>query len=114
LLDPTVSGAAFSSMRFRVTVEQTLVDDVTFNDVTTAISYFDDRVIDLGPITAGVSGSLDVSFQLDVTSSVAGGFSTLFIVGNATPGAGLPEPAGTPLLLAASVPLLRRRRVQRG
>jgi hypothetical protein len=115
LLDPVASGAGFDTLRFRVTRLSILVIDQTFATVASAMSYFHDKVVQVGDWTTGVGSNniLDLRFTLDVTSSQAvSAFSTDFLVGNATIAA-VPEPSTYLLFAFGLVGLLtvaRRRR----
>jgi hypothetical protein len=68
LLDPTTSGPGFTSLHFQVTREGSIVVDQMFATLATAATYFDDHVLDLGPLTAGVAGTLDLSIHFDMVS----------------------------------------------
>jgi hypothetical protein len=68
LLDPTTSGPGFTSLHFQVTREGSVVVDQMFSTLATAATYFDDHVLDLGPLTAGVVGTLDLSIHFDMVS----------------------------------------------
>jgi hypothetical protein len=112
LYNPTVTRSGFDSLRFRIFDEGNALVDQTFADPTAALSYFNTQALDLGAIDAGVTGPLDLVFQLDVTARAGDGFSLDLIAANATPGAGVPEP--TTSVLAALAPLLvLRRRTRR-
>jgi hypothetical protein len=110
------SGAGFDTLRFRVTRLSILVVDQTFATVASAMSYFHDKVVQVGDWTTGVGSNniLDLRFTLDVTGSQAGSaFSTDFLVGNATISA-VPEPSTYLLFAFGLVGLLtvaRRRRL---
>jgi hypothetical protein len=85
------------------------VIDVAFADLVSAMAYFDDRTIDLGPIGQDVAGTLDLSWRFDITAKANDGFLTTFIVGNATSGSAVPEP-NTLACLILALPLFSRRR----
>jgi hypothetical protein len=68
LLDPTSSGPGFTSLHFTVSREGGLVEDQTFASLASALSYFDDHVLDLGAMASGVVGTLDLSIGLSMIS----------------------------------------------
>jgi hypothetical protein len=68
LLSGSAFGSGFDSLVFEILVNGTMVDEQKFSSVTSASNYFDDHVLDLGPLGAGSSGSIDVQFALDVTA----------------------------------------------
>jgi hypothetical protein len=97
LLDPQLDGAGFDSLAFQILREGVAVVSEAFLDTAAALAYFDDGVLDLGPIGAGVLGDLDLSFLLSVTSDDPGAaFRTSLIFGT------VPEPR-TALLLVLAV-----------
>ena len=107
LLDPELDGAGFDSLQFQILREGVAAVSETFLDVASALAYFDDQVLDLGGIADGVSGDLDLSFLLSLTSDDPGAaFRTNLIFGN------VPEPA-TALLLGAALAALALRERQR-
>ena len=111
LLDPTSIGSGFDSLRFRVTHEGSSLIDLTFTDAASALSYFNDRSLDEGVIGAGVTGTLDLSLELDLTTHTAGsGFATDMLLSNATNAAGpVPEPTFVAICLPLAAFNLRRR-----
>ena len=68
LLDPVNSGAAFTSLHFSVTREGATVEDQTFATPAAATTYFNDHVLDFGALKAGVTGTLDLTFLLEMTT----------------------------------------------
>lgn len=112
---PQVSGLGFGSLEFTLTVQGASVLDLVFVNPLAALAYFDDQVLDFGPIGSGVTGTLDVQASFILTSANPGSvFSTQLLAANATP---TPEPRSA-LLLAAGAAFLgsraRRRAVRRG
>ncbi len=68
LLDPAALSPAFTSLHFTINYNGVLAVDQTFVTNASAVAYFNDRPIDLGPLVAGIAGTADVSFQLAMTS----------------------------------------------
>jgi hypothetical protein len=68
LLDPGGSGPGFTSLHYTVTREGSLVEDQTFASLASALSYFDDHVLNLGAMASGVVGTLDLSISLSMDS----------------------------------------------
>jgi hypothetical protein len=67
LLDPTSSSTEFSSLEFSIEREGTIVEFQYFTAVADANLYFNDRLLDLGPLKSGVMGTLDLTFNLEMT-----------------------------------------------
>jgi hypothetical protein len=118
LLGSQNSNGGFASLRFRIFAEGSALIDQSFSDAMAATAYFDDRALDLGPIEQGVVGDLDLSVQMDfvaMTPSQTRNGQQRFLVdlaiGNATAGAGVPEPSGSLMLgiLMIGVGVRRRR-----
>jgi MYXO-CTERM domain-containing protein len=112
-LQPTLIGPGFDSLHFQIMAAGMTVANQTFTDTATALSYFTDNTLDLGKISSGMTGSLDLSFQYDLTEKVGGGFTTSFLVANSSLGSGpasVPEPAAFAPLAFAMIGLTRRRR----
>ena len=107
LLDPAGYQTGVDSVRFRVDVENTNVVDRSFATPADAYAYFDDQVLNLGTY-AGLSGTLDLKFMLDVTAHVPGAeFSERLLVGN-TP-LTVPEPTTlTFLILGGALTVILR------
>jgi hypothetical protein len=66
-LDPVSSGT-FTSLHFSITREGSVVENQTFATVAAANTYFDDHVLDLGALKSNVTGTLDLTFLLDITT----------------------------------------------
>jgi len=82
LLDPVGEGSGFDSLRFRIFLENNTVLDQNFTTLANALSFFDDKRIDLGDWTSGLVGDLDLGFQLDITASVVNdGFHLNLVAG---------------------------------
>ncbi len=109
LQDGQATGAGFDSLRFAITKDGNLTLDRIFTSVSSALAFFDDRVLDLGSITPDESGVLDLQFDLAVTAHNAGdGFAIDLAV------AAVPEPSTllmvlTCVMMVIGVGLLRRR-----
>src|SRR5207302_1330607 len=99
LLTPTLTGDGFGSLRFQVSREGVVVVDQSFADAGSALAFFADRTLDLGPIDTGVTGPLDVTVQIDESLNSGGGFAARVLLADATPGAGpVPEPTAPALM----------------
>jgi hypothetical protein len=68
LVDPESAGPGFTSLRFTVQREDSVVEDQSFATLAAAMTYFDDHVLDLGPMITGVVGTLDLSISLEMVS----------------------------------------------
>jgi hypothetical protein len=91
LLDPITAGTGFTSLHFQVTREGSIVVDQMFATLATAVTYFDDHVLDLGPLAAGVVGTLDLSIHFDMLSPDTGTkFRTTLLVADVGLIAGTP------------------------
>jgi hypothetical protein len=82
-------------LRLQIFKENVSVLDQSFTSLATALSFFDDEVVDLGPANAGVSGPLDLQMSFTYTSDTVGDSFAMSFVGTS-----IPEPASA--LLAAS------------
>ena len=67
-MDPQSAGAGLSSLHFTITREGAVVEDQTFATTAAANSYFDDHALDFGALQAGVTGTLDLLFSLEMTT----------------------------------------------
>jgi hypothetical protein len=86
LLDPTSSGPTFTSLHFTITREGATVEDQTFLTAAAATAYFDDHILNLGDIDTGVTGTLDLSFSLEMSSPNNGtSFNTTLLVADVGP-----------------------------
>lgn len=115
-MNPEFLGDGFDSLRFRANNRNETLIDVSFDELSDALSYFDDRILDLGEFAAsctdgGGFGRADFCFVapleliFDWTGSEQGaGFGVDLIVG-LTP---VPEP-GTALLLALGLAVMAAR-----
>ena len=133
LLDSHLGSLGFDSLSFQVLENGSLAAGQTFDAsssgggssanqgvLSLAQGYFDDNVLDLGPIPSGSSGLLDVEFDLNLTTHEIGeGFQAdlLFGVGAETSLMAMPEPSSitfisTALAAVATVCLARRRSVR--
>jgi hypothetical protein len=68
LLDPTSSGPDFTSLHFSIAREGAIVEDQTFTTMAAATTYFNDNPLNLGAVKANVTGALDLTFLLEMTS----------------------------------------------
>jgi hypothetical protein len=100
LLQPTVTGLGFESLRFQVNAGGGAAEiDQVFTDLAPAIAYFSGNTLDLGSIVSW-NGLLDL--QLDLTTRRAGdGFVIETLFGSSTIGANVPLPASGWLLVTA-------------
>ena len=97
LLDPLYTGSGFDSLTFDI-VESGAANqqfDYTFTSPNAAVMFFQDDVLELGPLSGFNSGALDLTFDFALTASASGqSFNTdlLFaVVGS--PAIAAPEPA---------------------
>jgi hypothetical protein len=107
LEDGQLSGGGFDLLNFEVLVNGVPAVQSVFTTTDSALAYFDDRVLDLGALSPGSDGLIDLTFDLSLTGHVAGdGFAIDLAV------AGVPEPRSVVLLavgLALVFGLARRR-----
>lgn len=94
----------------QITGRGKLAVDKTFADATSALDFFNDRVLDPGKFDPDPeSPDLYLNFRLDLTTNDPGTrFTTQLLFGS------VPEPETLPLLALGLVLLAARRRVARG
>jgi hypothetical protein len=110
LLDPVSVGSGFDLLRYQVIGEGNLLVDQSFVDLAAAMAFFDDQFLDLGVVSVGSDGLLDLSIRLDLTGSRPGdGFYVNSIAGIQV----VPLP-GTFWLLATGIGIAVGRRGGRG
>jgi hypothetical protein len=91
LLDPISSGPGFTSLHFSIEREGAIVEDQTFATMAAATMYFDDNPLDLSALKAGVTGTLDLEFSLEMTTFDNGTrYGVNFLVADVGLVAGLP------------------------
>jgi hypothetical protein len=118
LLDHASFGADFDSLIFTITEDGMTLVNQAFPGLTSAESYFNDRVLDLG--TFAHESDLDLVFSFDLTASSAGdGFGEDFIFGAASsqvipiPPGQVPEPGTLGIFASGFVAaMLWRRRMR--
>jgi hypothetical protein len=72
LLDSSSMNGGFDHLSFLIDANGTNLRDYEFSSVTAAQAFFNDNVLDLGQIgslPSSSSGTLDLTFELDVTAS---------------------------------------------
>jgi hypothetical protein len=90
LLDP-INSETFTSLHFSITREGAVVENQTFTTSAAATTYFNDRVLDLGALKSNVTGTLDLTFALDMTTLDNGArYGTDFLVADVGLVAGVP------------------------
>ncbi len=105
LLNPSLVGGGFQSMKFEVDEQGSPIITQTFTDAATATAYFTDHALDLGAPTATGSTGTDITIDYSVTSSSNQTFQSELVI------AGVPQPAtAVSLLLGASLLGVRRMR----
>ena len=62
------AGTGFTSLHFSITREGAVVEDQTFATSAAATTYFNDHVLDLGALKANVTGTLDLTFLMEMTT----------------------------------------------
>jgi hypothetical protein len=68
LLDPTSSGPGFTSLHFSISREGEVVEAQDFVSFAAATTYFNDHVLDLGPLKTSLTGALDLTFFLEMST----------------------------------------------
>jgi hypothetical protein len=92
-----------------------LKENVDFTSVAAANSFFDDRVLDLGPLTAGGGPSgLNLELDFDLTASLPGArYQEDFLVASVGNAATAPEPGYLPFFATLLIAVAWRRRRKR-
>jgi hypothetical protein len=104
-LDPVLEGAGIDGLRFQVRLGSDTLLDEFFEDGASALAFFDDKVLAIGPTDQIGPGNSTLAFLLDLDSAQAGaGFSVDFLLG-ASP---IPEPSILLLLTAGLATLAFR------
>ena len=105
--DGQLSGGRFDLLDFEALVYGVRAVQSVFTTTESALVYFDDQVLDLGSLSPGSDGLIDLTFDLSLAGRVAGdGFANDLAV------ADVPEPRSSVLLatgLALVFGLARRR-----
>jgi hypothetical protein len=105
--DGQLSGGGFDLLDFEALVNGVPAVQSLFTTTESALAYFDDQVLDLGTLSPGSDGLIDLTFDLSLTGHVAGdGFAIDLAVADA------PEPRSAMLPatgLALVFGLARRR-----
>ena len=83
-------GADFQSLEFSVLANGAKIDDWTFTDLTSAESFFQNQVIDLG---WNSGPAVDLTFGYNLTADGSGGFGFDFAVGDPPGVTAVPEPS---------------------
>lgn len=87
LLDPESFGGGFDSFRFDIWAEGINIFDQTFTDPGSALTFFDDKLLDLGswPALIGTDNLFDLQFSFSLTfSQPDSGFYFDFLAANGT------------------------------
>jgi PEP-CTERM motif len=94
LLDNNASGVGFDELKFEVTVNGTVAVLDTFTSLRVPEAFFDDNILDLGPLSAGGE---DVDISALLTASVPGaGFGFDYAL---TDNPTVPEPSTWAMML---------------
>ena len=96
LISNALSGAGFQSVESYVVANGSKIDDWTFNDLTSAESFFQNRIIDLGSYSGP---AVDMTFGYNLTANGSGGFGFDFAVGDPPSFSSVPEPATWAMML---------------
>jgi hypothetical protein len=98
LLNPVATGSGFDSLTLTIAISGGVLRSDTFTDLSAAVTFFSDNVLDFAAPPSGSSTSLTIT--LTVTASHVGdGFRSDIVA------AAVPEPA-TSLLLIGSAAML--------
>jgi hypothetical protein len=109
LFDPTFSGEGFEALSFRIEREGATIVERSFDDLASALAFFDDGVLELGQWRSGLVGDLELRFLLDLRAGDAGSsFSFAGAVGTSA----IPEPS-TLALVACGIAVLAGRKRSR-
>jgi autotransporter-associated beta strand protein len=86
LLNAQAAGTGFDSARFRIWSQGATLQDQTFSTLGSALTYFTDHPLDLGPIfPAAATGTVSIQVQLDVTAhDPTQSFNAQLIFGNSS------------------------------
>ena len=105
---PQSTGNGFDSLTFQILKESSLIENQTFATLSAANAYFGGTTLDFGVINSGVIGTLDLQFNMSLTSHTVGD-SFQFTGGVAN----IPEPGSVSLLvIGLSLFVLRRRHLR--
>ena len=89
-------GVGFQSLEFSVLANGAKIDDWTFTDLTSAESFFQNQVIDLG---WNSGPAVDLTFGYNLTAEGTGGFGFDFAVGDPPGVTTVPEPSTWAMML---------------
>jgi hypothetical protein len=87
-LDPVVEGAGFDTLHIRITGEESAIVDQAFDDVASALAWFDDRLIDVSTGAGSTSNlfSVDLAYTSDDPGAA---FRTDLVLATPEPGTAL-------------------------
>ncbi|MGO9422320.1 PEP-CTERM sorting domain-containing protein [Roseiarcus sp.] len=97
-----VNGLGFQSLEFYVLDNGAKIDDWTFTDLTSAESFFQDQVVDLG---RNSSPTVDLTFGYNLIADGTGGFGVDFVVGDPPGATAVPEPSTWAMMLLGFIGL---------
>jgi len=84
-VNPVVTGNGFNAVTFRIIKQGITLVNTNFTDSHSAWNYFNNRILDFGPITNNVSTNLNLQFVLSAnTSNNSVGFRTEIVFGNSS------------------------------
>jgi hypothetical protein len=108
-----VNGLGFQSLEFYVLDNGAKIDDWIFTDLTSAESFFQNNVIDLG---WNPGPPVDLTFGYNLSAHGSGGFGFDFVVGDPAGVAAVPEPSTWAMMLLGlfGLGLAGSRKVTRG